>query len=168
MHESCPWVQALMPVPHTPGTPVEQAPPPRFSSTVPSQSSSRPLQTSAEGCCVCAQVNCPPVQAVVPLPQTPARPVEHVAPPRLSSGTPLQSLSSPSHDSDDGAVLAAHVRTPASHARVPAAQTPGCCVVHALAGATGSVEQAFQLPPALHVCVPPLPQACAVPGTQPT
>src|SRR5882724_7139843 len=126
-HESLPPVQLPFAA-HRP-TPQAVAKP----STVPLQSLSRLSQVSALEVTSWTHPRAPAAQLVSPEAHTPWRPVLHAAPPPgfPLSTTPLQSLSAPSQTSADGFTFRTQATAPATHACVPAAQTPGWPVPHA-------------------------------------
>src|SRR6266550_2023857 len=130
-----PFTQAVVPAAHTPKRPVlHKRPPPGFpSSATPSQSSSSPLQSSAEGKTVCWQTTCPPTHAFSPASHTPAIPVLHAAPPPgfPLSATPSQSSSSPLQSSAEGKTVCWQTTCPPTHAFTPASHTPAIPVLHA-------------------------------------
>src|SRR3990167_7579142 len=100
VHPRVPPLQLVVPAAQTPSRPVEQAwPPPGLPSSVaPSQLLSKPSQVSDEAETSWLQTTSPPLQLVVPVEQTPARPVAQAWPlPGLpSSVAPSQSSSVPS------------------------------------------------------------------------
>ena len=90
-------MQLRVPGEHDPAELPQVAPPPGLpSSTLPSQSSSSPLQTSGAGPLPPTQVSPPPMHIWVPLVHSPAE-LPHAAPPPglPSSVAPSQSSSSP-------------------------------------------------------------------------
>src|SRR5690606_9737708 len=107
----------------------------QFSSVWPLQllSSPSPHESEPAACWVCWHTIEPPVQAVVPAPPMPARPdVQAPPPPGLPSSVwPLQSLSTLSQASAEGAVVGVHIIPPPEHDIVPSAHTPGMPVLHA-------------------------------------
>ena len=104
----------------------------KSSSSAPSQSSSRPLQTasSAAAGTTGSHDSNPPTQAVAPALHTPGWPVAHDPPPKSWSGTPSQSSSTPSQVASLAAAPASgaqlSVNTPATQLVSPVlpAHTP--------------------------------------------
>jgi hypothetical protein len=123
-----PAVHAVVPAAQTPCKPVEHAtlPPGLPLSTVPSQSSSRPLHVSLAAAWLALHTMDPLVHAVLPAEHTPCLPVEHETPPPglPLSMAPLQSSSSPLHVSAEGCTFWLQTTAPLEHAVVPAEQTP--------------------------------------------
>src|SRR5262245_15197930 len=155
---------------------VSRTQPGAASSTLPLQSSSRPLHISAVGCCVWRQCGAPDRQVVLPAAQTPGRPVLHAAPaPGFPSSTvPSQSSSRPLHISLEAWTFGAQISDPPEQVRVPAAQTPEIPVAQAAPPpgfpSSAAPSQSSSMPlhvsaegaPGLHVCGEPPRQFCAV------
>jgi hypothetical protein len=120
----CPWAHGVFGF--CPGTAQGCPAPGNPSSTVPLQSSSSPLHVSDPGCRFATHAICPPVHFSLPAEQMPCNDVVHAAPTSdgLSSTTPSQLLSLPSHISGDAGRFATHLRTPVLQCVVPGAHSP--------------------------------------------
>src|SRR5690606_38906180 len=106
--------QCLTPAVHSPASVPQLAPPSGSpSSTVPSQSSSSPLQVSATGPTAPSHTITPPRHISVPLTHSPTALPHAPPPPGLpSSIEPSQSSSRPLHDSGPPPVAPTHTSAP--------------------------------------------------------